>query len=158
MEDRILCEFISKNIDTSNNIIGQERLTNSYHHLKSNSSFSINSINNYSPVNKRIYKSKKERTFSLSNSEQLINEDNKKSEKIILFGIFDGHGGFQISSKLVEILPKEIHSRINNSTNENNIKFLLIFLLSSFVNKSLFPIVLLVDNEEFSDIVEFDFI
>jgi len=125
MEDRILCEFISKNINTSNNIIGQE-LTNSYHHLKSNSSISINSINNYSPVNKRINKSKKERTFSLSNNEQLISEDNKKSEKIILFGIFDGHGGYQISSKLLEILPKEIHSRINTNTNESHIKQMLI--------------------------------
>lgn len=113
MEDRILCEFIDKEKSNHKELGEEFLLTNSY--IKSNTTVSLNSSLSTNNIN-----------LSSEKRELFIKEDNKKLSKIILFGIFDGHGGFQISSKLVEILPKEIHLRINNSTNENNIKLLLI--------------------------------
>lgn len=44
---------------------------------------------------------------------------------ITLFAIFDGHGGSQVSTKAMQLLPQEIHSKIGMKTNENLIKPLL---------------------------------
>lgn len=46
--------------------------------------------------------------------------------KLTLFAIFDGHGGNQVSIKAKEILPREIHNRINMNTVESSLKPILI--------------------------------
>lgn len=114
MEDRILCEFIDKE-KSNNKELGEEFLLTNCNIKSNTTTISLNSSLSTNNIN-----------LSSGKRELFTIEDNKKLSKIILFGIFDGHGGFQVSSKLLEILPKEIHSRINNSTNENNIKLLLI--------------------------------
>lgn len=61
--------------------------------------------------------------LQVSISETPTNSTN--TTKLTLFTIFDGHGGNQVSLKAKELLPKEIHSRINMNTNETTIKTIL---------------------------------
>lgn len=71
--------------------------------------------------NKSPYK--KSSTLNLKNASSSITSEDK--QEVTLFAIFDGHGGYEVSSKARELLPKEIHSKINLSTGENSAKILL---------------------------------
>ena len=62
---------------------------------------------------------------NLNTNNKFLNEEISKTE-VTLFAIFDGHGGYEVSSKAREVMPREIHSKINLSTPESQIKGLLI--------------------------------
>lgn len=81
--------------------------------------------------------SSKENMTRKSTSNQKSNKENFQVQtcettnstnalKLTLFTIFDGHGGNQVSTKAKELLPREIHSRLNMNTIETSIKPILI--------------------------------
>ena len=72
---------------------------------------SINNNNNFLAINNILHQGSTNSATSI---------------KLTLFGIFDGHGGFQVSSKAKDLLPKEIHNRINMTTPENVVRSLII--------------------------------
>jgi len=78
----------------------------------------------------KLSKSPSKLNTKKDDKKQKVNDKGTKNEvsntDVTLFGIFDGHGGYEVSSKAREVLPKEVHSKINLSTNECFIKNLII--------------------------------
>lgn len=140
MEDVILAEYLSTKpeVISNNNEQKKEKDTNLAESMIENSMYG----NEYSLINKstnnKTNSPKKQNTVGSSNNKNTIkkqatlnnNNNNYNSEisrsEITLFGIFDGHGGYEVSTKAKELLPKEIHSKITLSTNEQFIKTSLI--------------------------------
>lgn len=94
-----------------------------------------NNANSISPNNKKIGMKKANSINTAKNekssepnapSTSVIGPTNSaNSNRITIFGILDGHGGYTVSTKGKELMAKEIHSKINMSTNENLVKTLL---------------------------------
>ena len=102
-----------------------------------NSTNKNNGTNYFSPLKKQSsFKKRNSVAGKINNSNSFSNNKDinikeatpssfNMTNKLTLFGIFDGHGGDSVSIKAREILPKEIHQRINQSSSDLIIKSLI---------------------------------
>lgn len=110
MEDMVLAEVITSKIETKKLSLDPNLVE-------------LNNVNKESISSSKSPNKKGSSLNIRTTSSSIANIDEKQD--VTLFAIFDGHGGYEVSSKARELLPKEIHSKINLSTGENSAKLLL---------------------------------